>query len=98
MTAAKHSGMRTALTRLAGALLACLALAPAALAQSYPSRQIRLVVPFAAGGPADLLARVIAQEMSNDLGQQVFVDIGRAPTPSSAPTSSPRPSPTATRS
>jgi tripartite-type tricarboxylate transporter receptor subunit TctC len=32
------------------------------------------VVPFAAGGPADLLARVIAQEMSNDLGQQVFVD------------------------
>ena len=68
------SAMRTALARLAAALLACLLLAPAALAQSYPSRQIRLVVPFAAGGPADLLARVIAQEMSNDLGQQVFVD------------------------
>ena len=66
--------MRTALLRLAAALLACLTLAPAALAQNYPSRQIRLIVPFAAGGPADLLARVIAQEMSNDLGQQVFVD------------------------
>ncbi len=66
--------MRTALARIAAVLLAGLLVAPAALAQSYPSRQIRLVVPFAAGGPADLLARVIAQEMSNDLGQQVFVD------------------------
>jgi len=66
--------MRTALARIAAALLTGLLLAPAALAQNYPSRQIRLVVPFAAGGPADLLARVIAQEMSNDLGQQVFVD------------------------
>jgi tripartite-type tricarboxylate transporter receptor subunit TctC len=61
------------------ALAACLlfaptALAPAALAETYPSRQIRLVVPFAAGGPADLLARVLAEEMSKDLGQQVFVD------------------------
>ena len=74
MAVGKHSAMRTALARLAAALLACLTLAPAALAQNYPSRQIRLVVPFAAGGPADLLARVIAQEMSNDLDQQVFVD------------------------
>src|ERR1700730_13497002 len=54
------------------AIAACLLLAPAALAQNYPSRQIRLVVPFAAGGPADLLARVIADEMSRDFGQQVF--------------------------
>jgi tripartite-type tricarboxylate transporter receptor subunit TctC len=66
--------MRTVRARFTAALLACLLLPPAALAQNYPSRQIRLVVPFAAGGPADLLARVIAQEMSNDLGQQVFVD------------------------
>jgi len=56
------------------ALAACLVFAPAAFAQNYPSRQIRLVVPFAAGGPADLLARIIADEMSKDLGQQVFVD------------------------
>lgn len=74
MAAGKQSAMRVSLFRLAAALLACLLLAPAAIAQNYPSRQIRLVVPFAAGGPADLLARVIAQEMSNDLGQQVFVD------------------------
>jgi tripartite-type tricarboxylate transporter receptor subunit TctC len=56
------------------ALTAIAAGAQRALAQNYPSRQIRLVVPFAAGGPADLLGRVIAEEMSKDLGQQVFVD------------------------
>src|SRR5579862_6448963 len=56
------------------ALGACLLFAPIAVAQTYPTRQIRLVVPFAAGGPADLLARVIADEMSKDFGQQVFVD------------------------
>jgi tripartite-type tricarboxylate transporter receptor subunit TctC len=57
-----------------GALAACLLFASSAFAQNYPARQIRLVVPFAAGGPADLLGRVIADEMSKDLGQQVFVD------------------------
>src|ERR1022692_924677 len=55
------------------ALAACLIASPAS-AQNYPNRQIRLVVPFAAGGPADLLGRVIADEMSKDLGQQVYVD------------------------
>ena len=65
--------MRIGLARLA-AFAACLLMATAAAAQTYPTRQIRLVVPFAAGGPADLLARVIADEMSKDFGQQVFVD------------------------
>src|SRR5580698_8488136 len=67
------SAMRIGLARLA-VFAACLLMATAASAQTYPTRQIRLVVPFAAGGPADLLARVIADEMSKDLGQQVFVD------------------------
>ncbi len=60
------------------ALAACLLCATASvsqsLAQTYPSRQVRLVVPYAAGGPADLLGRVIADQMSKDLGQPVFVD------------------------
>ena len=46
----------------------------AAAAQSYPSRQITLVVPFAPGGPADFLGRLIGQKMSEDLGQQIVVD------------------------
>ncbi len=45
-----------------------------ALAQDYPRRPIRLVVPFLAGGPSDILARVIAQKMSENWGQQVLVD------------------------
>src|SRR6266508_4311015 len=48
--------------------------ASAALAQSYPSRQITLVVPFAPGGPADFLGRLIGLKMSEDLGQQIVVD------------------------
>ena len=46
----------------------------AAWAQSYPSRQITLIVPFAPGGPADFLGRLIGQKMSEDLGQQIVVD------------------------
>lgn len=46
----------------------------AATAQSYPARQITLVVPFAPGGPADFLGRLIGQKMGEDLGQQVVID------------------------
>jgi tripartite-type tricarboxylate transporter receptor subunit TctC len=67
------NAMGIGLARLAAAA-GCLLMAASAAAQTYPTRQIRLVVPFAAGGPADLLARVIAEEMSKDFGQQVFVD------------------------
>jgi tripartite-type tricarboxylate transporter receptor subunit TctC len=45
-----------------------------AAAQTYPSRQITLIVPFAPGGPADFLGRLIGQKMSEDLGQQIVVD------------------------
>jgi tripartite-type tricarboxylate transporter receptor subunit TctC len=46
----------------------------AATAQTYPTRQITLVVPFAPGGPADFLGRLIGQKMGEDLGQQIVVD------------------------
>src|SRR6202035_1628519 len=53
----------------------CLLLAPmAAAAQTYPTRQITLVVPFAPGGPADFLGRLVGQKMSEDLGEQIVVD------------------------
>src|SRR6185295_12903107 len=46
----------------------------AAAAQTYPTRQITLVVPFAPGGPADFLGRLMGQKMGEDLGQQIVVD------------------------
>jgi tripartite-type tricarboxylate transporter receptor subunit TctC len=53
--------------------LVCLATG-AALAQDYPSRPIRVVVPYSAGGSSDGPMRVIAQEMSKQLGQQMVVE------------------------
>ena len=56
------------------AALALLLAAPWAMAQEYPSRPVRLVVPFAAGGSADVYARVIAQRLQDALGETVIVD------------------------
>jgi tripartite-type tricarboxylate transporter receptor subunit TctC len=45
-----------------------------ASAQSYPTRNVTVVVPFAAGGPTDTVTRLVAEAMSRDLGQQVIVE------------------------
>jgi tripartite-type tricarboxylate transporter receptor subunit TctC len=50
------------------------ALASPALAQSYPSRSITLIVPFAPGGPADFIGRLIGIKLAEELGQQIVVD------------------------
>jgi len=47
----------------------------AAMPQSFPTRPVKLVMTFAAGGPADMFTRVLANDMSRDLGQQVFVEV-----------------------
>lgn len=57
------------LVGLAGALVVC-----AAQAQPYPSKPVRIVVPYAPGGTVDLVARVLAQRLSEQTGQQFIVD------------------------
>ena len=61
------------LRRSALALLAT-ALAGPALAQAYPTKPITLIVPFAAGGPTDLMARIVGERMAKELGQQIIID------------------------
>ncbi|WP_092988477.1 tripartite tricarboxylate transporter substrate-binding protein [Rhizobium sp. NFR03] len=58
---------------LAATALAATAFAGAAQAE-YPERTITMVVPFSAGGPTDTVARLVAESMSKDLGQQVIVE------------------------
>lgn len=64
-------------TRLAGAaagLLALGAMIAPSQAQNYPARPINLIVPFAAGGPTDIIARIVADHMSKTLGQQIVIE------------------------
>lgn len=60
--------------RLACSLLASMSFASLAMAQTFPSKPIRIVVPFGAGGVADLTARTVAQKLGESLGQPVVID------------------------
>lgn len=62
---------------LAGVVAAACAMAAAPLclaADAYPAKPITMIVPFPPGGPTDLVARVLAQKMSEQMGQQIIVD------------------------
>jgi tripartite-type tricarboxylate transporter receptor subunit TctC len=65
---------RRRLLRLAGLGIACSAFAPTSFAQTYPSRPIRWIVPFPAGGTTDLVARLMGKWLTMRLGQQVIVE------------------------
>ena len=59
---------------MCAALLLAGAFAGDVAAQDYPTRPITMIVPFAAGGPTDLLARILGAEMSSTLKQQIIID------------------------
>jgi tripartite-type tricarboxylate transporter receptor subunit TctC len=63
---------RTALASLAAGV-ASVAARPT-MAQAYPSKPITMIVPFAAGGPTDLMARLFGERMGKELGQQFIID------------------------
>ena len=64
----------TRFSRAALALALLSASAAAVVADDYPSRPITMIVPFAAGGPTDVVGRLLAQHMSQTLGQNVLVE------------------------
>jgi tripartite-type tricarboxylate transporter receptor subunit TctC len=60
--------------RILAALVALVLSAASAFAQSYPNKAVRVVVGFAAGGPTDVIARIVAQKLSESLGHQFYVE------------------------
>ena len=67
--------MRKTIVRLLPFLVAiCLAAAPPAQAEDYPTRPIQVIVPFAGGSASDVVTRIMLQEMSKSLGQNFVVD------------------------
>ncbi|MFM8680866.1 MAG: tripartite tricarboxylate transporter substrate-binding protein [Alphaproteobacteria bacterium] len=59
---------------LAASLVLLAALAGEARAQAYPNKPITMIVPFAAGGPTDVIARIVGEHMARTLGQQVVIE------------------------
>src|ERR1043165_8983755 len=63
---------RTALASLAAGVAAVTA--RPLRAQAFPNKPINIIVPFAAGGPTDLMARIFGERMARELGQQFIID------------------------
>src|SRR6266566_4077220 len=59
---------------LAASIAALPAVSPLAWAEAYPVRPVRLIVGFASGGPADILARLIGQRLAEQLGQPFVIE------------------------
>ena len=65
---------RRTFLHLAAGAAALPAVSRLARAQAYPSRPVRVIVPYAPGGPTDVFGRLIAQKLSEQLGRQFFVE------------------------
>jgi tripartite-type tricarboxylate transporter receptor subunit TctC len=68
------SGMRACLLAVVGAAAALMATSPESQAQDYPSRPVRIIVPFPAGGSADVIPRVVGDFLSRKWGQPVVIE------------------------
>jgi tripartite-type tricarboxylate transporter receptor subunit TctC len=68
--------MRSIIKHVAGCAvsLAAVLIAAPAWATGYPDHPVKIVVPFAAGGPTDVMARLLAQKLSEKLGQQFYIE------------------------
>jgi len=66
--------MRQTMARTALALMAALVSGAACAQNTYPDHKIRMIVPFAAGGPTDVIGRLVAERLSDVLGQQAYVE------------------------
>jgi tripartite-type tricarboxylate transporter receptor subunit TctC len=69
----RESGTMRVLFGILGAVLLLAGVAPS-MAQGYPTRPVRVVVGFPPGGPTDIIARIVAQRLTDSLGQQFFVE------------------------
>ena len=56
------------------ALTAVFAAAPAKAQDAYPAKPVRMIIPFAPGGPADLIARIVGQKMTEEFGKQFYIE------------------------
>src|SRR5947207_15924606 len=56
------------------ALLFCILCAASATAQEYPSRPVKILVPYGPGGATDIIARIVAQHLTSELGQSFIVE------------------------
>jgi len=59
---------------LAASAAACSTVSPIAMSQTYPSHPVTMVVPAAAGGPTDTIARIITEPMRASLGQTIIIE------------------------
>ena len=73
LSTSTHAGWQRTRRTLTALLLGC-GLTLGAVAQSFPSKPIRMIVPFPAGGTTDIVARILAQRMSETMGQPVVVE------------------------
>src|SRR6478609_2378329 len=74
MISANRALLRTFAITLAGFALSLSALHPACAQTRYPDKPVRIVLPFAAGGVADITARIVAEKLSDRLGQRFYVE------------------------